>query len=177
MLDAAVQAFARGGYHGATTAEVASFAGVSQPRIIQVFGTKLELFLEAHRYAGDLILEALAADVRPPFDAQLLGRAYAELVTRRPELSLMIFNALAAAREPQIAEEARRLFHQIVRLLREQGGAADDELSTFLGRGMLINAALAMQLLGGDDDTDWAPFVFDLPAPAVAGSLAVEDAT
>ncbi|NNG37900.1 TetR/AcrR family transcriptional regulator [Flexivirga sp. ID2601S] len=176
MLDAAVQAFARGGYHGATTAEVARYAGVSQPRIIQVFGTKLELFLEAHRYAGDLMLEAFAANLRPPFDAQSVGRTYTDLVMRRPELSLMIFNAFTAADEPRIAQEARRLFLEIVQLLREQGGAGDQELSAFLARGMLINAALAMQLLGREGETDWAPFVFGLPASVAGDSAVVEDA-
>jgi hypothetical protein len=42
---AAVQAFVANGYAAATTAEIARLAGVSQPYVIRLFGTKQQLFL------------------------------------------------------------------------------------------------------------------------------------
>ena len=46
VLEAATRAFARGGYAGTSTDRVAREAGVSQPYVVRIFGTKLELFLE-----------------------------------------------------------------------------------------------------------------------------------
>ncbi|NUR98791.1 MAG: TetR/AcrR family transcriptional regulator, partial [Kribbellaceae bacterium] len=47
VLRAAVQAFAAAGYEGTKTDEIARLAGVSQPYVIRLFGTKQQLFLAA----------------------------------------------------------------------------------------------------------------------------------
>src|SRR5579862_394260 len=44
MLDAALVVFAEQGYHGASTEDVARRAGISQPYVFRLFGTKKELF-------------------------------------------------------------------------------------------------------------------------------------
>ena len=50
VLEAGTRAFAHGGYHGTSTDAVAKEAGVSQPYVVRMFGTKLDLFLEVfHR--------------------------------------------------------------------------------------------------------------------------------
>ena len=46
VLAAATRAFARSGYAGTSTDAVAKEAGVSQPYVVRIFGSKLELFLE-----------------------------------------------------------------------------------------------------------------------------------
>ncbi|MCW2759669.1 MAG: hypothetical protein JWO46_3415, partial [Nocardioidaceae bacterium] len=46
VLQAAVRAFAHSGYAGTSTDAVAKEAGVSQPYVVRIFGTKLDLFLE-----------------------------------------------------------------------------------------------------------------------------------
>ena len=55
MLQAAVKAFAMSGYDGTKTDEIARLAGVSQPYVIRLFGTKQELFLAAVRSVCDRI--------------------------------------------------------------------------------------------------------------------------
>ena len=45
VLDAATRAFARTGYAGTSTDVVAREAGVSQPYVVRMFGTKRDLFL------------------------------------------------------------------------------------------------------------------------------------
>jgi AcrR family transcriptional regulator len=47
VLQAAVVAFAASGYEGTKTDEIARLAGVSQPYVIRLFGTKQQLFLAA----------------------------------------------------------------------------------------------------------------------------------
>jgi TetR/AcrR family transcriptional regulator len=48
VLAAAVAAFAEGGYAGTTTDDVARRAGVSQPYVVRMFGTKQALFLAVY---------------------------------------------------------------------------------------------------------------------------------
>ena len=45
ILDAAVGVFAEHGLHGASTEEIAKRAGISQPYVVRLFGTKKELYL------------------------------------------------------------------------------------------------------------------------------------
>ena len=52
VLEAGTRAFAHGGYHGTSTDAVAKEAGVSQPYVVRIFGTKLELFLEVFERLG-----------------------------------------------------------------------------------------------------------------------------
>src|SRR5215831_12727905 len=44
ILDAALLEFAEGGLHGASTEDIARRAGISQPYVFRLFGTKKELF-------------------------------------------------------------------------------------------------------------------------------------
>src|SRR5437868_8551790 len=44
ILDAALVEFAERGLHGASTDEIARRAGISQPYVFRLFGTKKELF-------------------------------------------------------------------------------------------------------------------------------------
>lgn len=167
VLDAAVAAFADGGYYGTTTADVGRHAGLSQPRIMQIFGSKLDLFLRVHRYAGDLILEALRTVAEPPFRPEVLGRAYVELVRTRPDLLLVVFHGFSAAKEPAIAAESRRVFFAILQLVRERAGATEEQARDFMARGMLINSALAMRMGESADDAerDYLPIVLGAGAP------------
>src|SRR5659263_777497 len=57
ILSAALPAFAEGGYAGTTTDQVARAAGVSQPYVVRLFGSKKQLFLELYQQvsARDLV--------------------------------------------------------------------------------------------------------------------------
>src|SRR2546423_15607004 len=57
VLQAAVHAFAASGYEGTKTDEIARLAGVSQPYVIRLFGTKQQLFLAAVLSGCDRIEE------------------------------------------------------------------------------------------------------------------------
>ena len=45
ILDAALAEFAEHGYHGGSTEGIARRAGISQPYVFRLFGTKKELFV------------------------------------------------------------------------------------------------------------------------------------
>src|SRR5690348_7366167 len=58
ILRAALAVFGARGYEGATTDEVARAAGVSQPYVVRLFGSKENLFLAA---LDDALTRTLAA--------------------------------------------------------------------------------------------------------------------
>ena len=87
IIAAARSEFAEHGYQAATTDAIARRAGVSQPYVVRMFGTKLELFLEVLGRSCDRIREAFDAVLaQGPFDPDNeddwapLGMAYTDLL-------------------------------------------------------------------------------------------------
>jgi len=68
ILEAATGVFAERGYAGSTTDQVAKAAGISQPYVVRMFGTKETLFLEALDRAQGKLLRAFR-DVIAAYDA------------------------------------------------------------------------------------------------------------
>src|SRR3954451_24742774 len=66
VLAAATRSFARTGFAGTSTDAVAREAGVSQPYVIRIFGTKQDLFLATYDRAADAIYETFTAVVSAP---------------------------------------------------------------------------------------------------------------
>lgn len=147
ILSGAERAFARGGYFGTPTAEVAAEADVSQPYIIQTFGSKLDLFIRTHRFSGEKILGAFRSGLDGGgFEPRRVGGAYRDLVLRERAAVLVFAHGFSACAEPRIAQEARRLFGEVHALLID-AGASEQEVLAFMGRGMIINNMLLMNTL------------------------------
>jgi AcrR family transcriptional regulator len=149
LLAAATKAFARGGYHGTSTDSVAREAGVSQPYVFRIFGTKLELFLEVFARATDRIRLALQAvlDERPfdpdsEEDAARLGTAYNQLTDR--DLRQVIMHGFSAGDVDAIAEQSRAGLAEIVRTVRRTGWDAA-RCRQFLAHGTLVSVMLSMR--------------------------------
>ena len=98
ILVAARTVFAERGY-AASTDEVARAAGVSQPYVVRLFGTKRELFLEAYSEASAQILEALGAVPAGPDAGTPMGDAYVGLLADRDLLRLVMHGFIAGADE------------------------------------------------------------------------------
>ena len=72
LLEAAATAFSRHGYHGTSTAEIASAAGVSEPTLFKHFGSKQALLLAALKQTASDLMTMLDAPLDPaadPFEA------------------------------------------------------------------------------------------------------------
>jgi AcrR family transcriptional regulator len=149
LISAAVTAFCQGGYAGTTTDQVARLAGVSQPYVIRLFGTKQQLFIAAVEHASGRIEERFrdAAAVRP--DLRSLGTAYDELLAER-ELITVLLHGFAAGADPAIGPVVRDCFGRIYATVRELTGASVDEAREFLATGMLLTVLGAMRVLGPD---------------------------
>ncbi|BCJ48769.1 TetR family transcriptional regulator [Actinoplanes sp. NBRC 14428] len=149
LLAAALTAFTAGGYAGTTTDQVARLAGVSQPYVIRLFGTKQQLFLATLDHAGRRIEERFrrAAVAAPTLDS--LGAAYDDLLAER-ELITVLLHGFAAGADPAVGPVVRDCFGRIYRAVRELTGADEDQARQFLAMGMLLTCLGAMRVAGPD---------------------------
>ncbi len=156
VLAAAATEFARAGLHGASTDAIAKAAGISQPYLFRLFGTKKELYLAASdRKMEELYQVFERASRGKTGDEALLamGEAYRELIADRERLQLMLQCMAAATEDPDIRAGMRRVWRDLVELVERVAPGETERTSAFFARGMLLNVLNAMGLF--DDRTDW----------------------
>jgi AcrR family transcriptional regulator len=161
VLEAAVHAFGEAGFAGTKTDEIARLAGVSQPYVIRLFGTKQQLFLATEQRVCDRIEEAFRRAAETQADLASLGEAYRELMSER-ELLVVLLHGFAASRDPAVGEVVRERFGGIYRLVRELTGASAAEAREFLATGMLLTVMAAMGVAGPEPiNCQWATEILD----------------
>lgn len=163
ILDAATDLFGRRGYHATTTDQVAQAAGISQPYVVRMFGTKEKLFLEVLDRALTTLLDAFRAVVAAPEDPSdpaplqaRLGAAFVDLVQTRG-VHRTLLHGFVSGNDPVIGAAARKGFVDIYRMLRDEAGFSPDEINGFLAQGMLFSVLLGIELpatFGQDADSD-----------------------
>jgi len=168
VVRAAIQEFAQFGMHGASTENIARRAGISQPYIFRLFGTKKELFLaalDACYGRMNRAFEAAAARARADGDDVLMATAMAfgQLLGYRDEL-LVLLHGFAASHDLDVREASRERLGAIYRFIGEESGANEEELRAFIGQGMLMMVAAAIDLPLICETEAWAR---DLLGPAV----------
>jgi AcrR family transcriptional regulator len=152
IVAAGVQEFATGGLVGASTEAIAARAGVSQPYVFQLFGTKKDLFIAVIRRCFGRTrgtFEQAASGYRPGevegcnsvLDA--IGRTYMRQLEDRTGL-LVQLQAYAACADPDVRDVVREEFHGLHRLVSELSDASAEEIHHFFAEGMLLNVAAAM---------------------------------
>lgn len=162
IIAAALAVFGARGYEGTTTDDVARTAGVSQPYVVRLFGSKESLFLAAMQASLDELLRvfrvALAdGDSELPV-AKRIGNAYVELLSVRG-LHQTLSHAWLLGGHPVIGPAARRGFALVWQFFRDEAGLDADEAQRFLAEGMLINVMIGMRLV---DDYGSDPRITEL---------------
>ena len=134
ILDAAVEEIAVKGFGGATTADIARRAGISQPYVFRFFPTKKDLALAViDRCVGRIIADwETAVPLAGESRFETLGRTYVEkLADRRAELMVHL-NGYAAAEDADIAQVMRlhlaRVYRYIV-MQAQRDGQRDARIS------------------------------------------------
>jgi AcrR family transcriptional regulator len=149
ILAVALRHFAEGGYHGTSTEVIAREAGISQPYLFRLFRTKKELFLACDERACGKVLDVFrqAADGAPPGEElDAMGHAYvAELLPDRHAV-LMMMQGFAAAADPEIQEQVRRKYGEVITEVGRLSGADPGRVFTFIAHGMLLNVMAALDL-------------------------------
>jgi AcrR family transcriptional regulator len=148
ILDAAVGVFAEHGLHGASTEEIAKRAGISQPYVFRLFGTKKELYLAVvvRCFRQTLELMQRAAEGKRGEEAlQAIGRAYGEqLASDRVYLRAQM-QAYAASEDPAVGAVVRDGFGDLVHYVERVSGLPVEDISRFFANGMLMNVLASMQ--------------------------------
>jgi AcrR family transcriptional regulator len=155
VLEAAMAEFALGGLHGTSTEGIAGRAGVSQPYLFRLYGTKKDLFLAALEGGFDRVEStfAMAAEAHPDRPLEAMGQAYVRLVSQREQLLLQM-QGYAACSDPDVQSLMQRRFGKLYVDVQSMSGASDADVSTFFQRGMFLNVVTAMDLFSILDQ-DW----------------------
>ncbi len=169
VLAAAISEFARSGYAGTSTEVIARRAGISQPYLFRLFGTKKDLFVATYDLVGDRIIRELTS-VSEGLEGEealaAMGTAYVELMQDPELLQVQLHGFAAAPGDPDIARSCRRTFEVLAEVVSDRTGLSDDELRQFFASGMLINVMAAIDLLSISDP--WAQNLCPVPEKAQA---------
>jgi AcrR family transcriptional regulator len=158
ITEIAIEHFALRGYNGTSTDQVAREAGISQPYLFRLFGTKRELFLACHEVMHARIAETFAEATRGlPREERMsaMAKAYADLLADRTSL-LFQMQSYAASSDAEIQARVRERYADLVRQVAEATGAEPAELWSFFSSGMLLNVIAALNLEVLAPNEDWA---------------------
>jgi TetR/AcrR family transcriptional regulator len=148
VLAAATEVFGQYGYAGTTTDRVAAAAGVSQPYVVRIFGTKEKLFIEVLHRDLETLMTAFRAALAEPSDIPIhhrLGGAYADLLQDRG-LLLSLMHGFVLGADPEIGKVARCGFLDVYRFLKDEAGIPAAEAANFLAHGMLLNTLVGIRM-------------------------------
>jgi AcrR family transcriptional regulator len=149
VLDAALVEFADKGFAGTSTEDIAARAGISQPYLFRLFGTKKGLFIAcvARCFRETLELFQRAAEGKRGTEAlQAMGESYmAQLQEDRVWLRGQM-QAYGASDDPDVRRVVREGFGDLVAYVRRVSGADWPELWGFFAAGMFLNVLASMHV-------------------------------
>jgi AcrR family transcriptional regulator len=151
ILDAALLEFAEGGLHGASTEDIARRAGISQPYVFRLFGTKKELFraVVARCFRQTLEMFQRAAEgLRGSEALDAIGNAYVAQLQAEPIRLRAQMQAYAACHDPEIREVVRAGYGDLVAYAERVSGLPAEEVAKFFAMGMLLNVFASMEQIG-----------------------------
>lgn len=153
LLETAAKVFATRGYRGATTAELARAAGVTEPILYRHFKSKLDLFINLLHEVGDEVIKewetALAAAATPRERLEVILRGNPAVHERGRDVYRVIFRAMTEVNtEPTIRTALRRHITRLQRFLESEiarlqnDGAISKKLSSQTLSFLLIDVAI-----------------------------------
>jgi AcrR family transcriptional regulator len=148
VLSAATAEFARGGFAGTSTEDIARRAGISQPYLFRLYRTKRDLFLavvadgfERVRTTFERASEGFEGD-----EALLqMGLVYSALLSDADLLRLQL-HAYAASGDETIRAAVAGRFTDLANYVAERTGVSAEALREFFATGMLLNVVAALDL-------------------------------
>jgi AcrR family transcriptional regulator len=157
ILEAALAEFAQRGLDGGSTEAIARAAGISQPYVFRLFGTKKQLFIATIERCMRGTLEMFhtaSAGLKGEEALRAIGEAYGERLTTDPTYLRSQMQAYAACDDPEIREAVRRGYRELVEYVERVSGESAERVAHFFAKGMLLNVMASMDLLKTDEG--WA---------------------
>jgi AcrR family transcriptional regulator len=162
ILEAAAVEFARNGLAGGRLDAIAEGAGISHPRVVQMFGSKKKLFLEVVDGTFDRI-EAAFEGADPTLVA--LGDAYLKLLRRERTIGLVMLQGFAAAADDDVRQAVRRRHLALMKSIARLTGADALQVRTFFATGLIQTVSTALDLSERRADTAWSAWILQLADP------------
>jgi AcrR family transcriptional regulator len=156
VFEVAAHEFARKGLHGASTDEIARRAGISQPYLFRLFGTKKDLYLEtAARKMEETysVFERVSRGKSGQEALNAMGEAYTELSAADRDRILLMLQCFASCEDDDVRAAVRKIWRDMVELAEQRSGAPAEEVSAFFATGMLLTISMAMKLF--EEPTPW----------------------
>jgi AcrR family transcriptional regulator len=161
ILVVAMAEFGEHGLDGTSTDTIARKAGISQPYLFRLFGTKKELYLESVRRCLRETLrlfQDVSAGKTGEEALDAIGRAYMGLLEDRTRLQAQL-QAYADCDDDEVREVVREGYGRLVDYAERVSGAGPERIRDFFAFGMLLNVFAAMDLLG--HPTPWGKRLLD----------------
>lgn len=150
VVEAATVEYGRSGMHEVSTEAIAERAGVSQPYLFRLFGSKNGLIAAAIEHHGKRIRDVFrdAVENRAPDTAPLdaMAAAYVQLLEDDPDALRAQLHSWGAASDPKIGPVAKKCYRAIWSDIVELSGAGADEVRDFMAHGMLLTVVAALDL-------------------------------
>ncbi len=157
VLDAALIEFAERGLEGTSTEDIARRAGLSQPYLFRLFGTKKELFkaTTARCFRETLELFQRAAEgLRGEEALKAMGRAYMDEMLTDPVRLRSQMQAYVACTDTEIRAVVRNGYGDLVAYVQRVSGLPAEQIWGFFATGMMLNVLASMQVQDGSEP--WA---------------------
>ena len=161
ILAVALEEFGEHGLDGTSTDTIARKAGISQPYLFRLFGTKKELYLETVRRCLRETLELFqdaAGDLQGEEALHAIGQAYRGLLADRTRLRGQM-QAYADCDDDDVRKIVREGFGRLVEYVERVSGAEPERIRDFFAFGMLLNVFASMDLL--DQPAPWAKEILE----------------
>jgi AcrR family transcriptional regulator len=169
IVAAASIEFAETGFAGTSTEAIARRAGVSQPYLFQLFGTKKELFIAAVRDCFDRTQttfeqsgnNAREAGKTPKQILEEMGHAYVRMLLADRGILRLQLQAYAACQDAEVQSVVRDNYGVLWQTVARVSGADPESVRRWFADGMLINVIASLSntssmeefflaLVGGD---------------------------
>jgi AcrR family transcriptional regulator len=161
ILAVALEEFGEHGLDGTSTDTIARKAGISQPYLFRLFGTKKELYLETvRRCLGETLqlFEQAADGLRGDDAMNAIGQAYRGLLADRTRLRAQM-QAYADCDDDEVREVVRAGYGRLVDYVTTVSGAQPERVRDFFAFGMLLNVFASMDLL--EHPAPWAKEILE----------------
>ena len=157
VLHHALAAFAVKGYEGTSTDDIARAAGISQPYLFRLFGTKKELFQATVARCFRQTLETFqhaAEGLRGEEALHAIGDAYMELLSSDRTYLRAQMQAYAACDDPEIRRAVTDGYGDLVSYVERVSGLPPEAVAGFFAKGMLLIVLASMEQ--HSDPEPWA---------------------
>jgi len=162
VLDAAMIEFAERGLEGTSTEDIARRAGISQPYLFRLFGTKKELYKAtvSRCFRETLEMFQRAAEGKRGEEAlEAIGHAYMEQLENDRVWLRAQMQAYVASEDPEIRAVVRGGYGDLIAYVRRVSGGDWPAVWHFFAEGMLLNVLAAMHV--NDDPDPWMRDLLD----------------